>query len=169
MKTLSTWPATPGTRMATLSPCKQRPQQAGVGDRMETTPPMMATTAFDLPLQQAMDWGSTTSLGIRLWTKSSSGGCFYTIKWKPQWLFSLFTFMICFTWLMVVCQSVVWCCTAFHHSSNHDKYQVKLSFEWHDDYAASQLIIHHPSQWWYYLIPVTNNMCDHNWSSDYKF
>ena len=87
-KTLSTWPATAGTPMASLTPCKQRPQQAGVGDPMGATPPLGAG-AFDLPLQQAMDWGSTTSLGIRLLANASSGSWFNTIKLKSEWLFCM--------------------------------------------------------------------------------
>ena len=53
IKTSSPSPATAMTGMVPPAPCKQRAQQAGVGDRMETTHPvdaMMATEAFDLRL-----------------------------------------------------------------------------------------------------------------------
>ena len=100
-------PASPTTAMAGLAPCKRKPQQAGVGDRMETTH-LMVATAFDLRLMhRAMVWDSTTSLGIRLWTNTSSGGCFNTIIWKPEWLFA---FALLSTWLMIVC---IYCCYGF--------------------------------------------------------
>ena len=83
VKRLHPSPASPGTVMAPLAPCKQRPQLAGVGDRMDTTSPMMAA-AFDLPRQPEMLWGSTTSRGTRLNSNTSSGGCVNIIKGKPK-------------------------------------------------------------------------------------
>ena len=85
IKTSSPSPATAMTGQAPSAPFKQRAQQAGVGDRMDSTDPLMAEQAFDLRLMhRAMVWDPTTSLGIRLGANASSGGCINTIKWKPE-------------------------------------------------------------------------------------
>ena len=65
--------ATPTTQLASLTPCKQRPQQDAGGEHLEPTVTAL-TSDFDLRLRLAPGWGFTICLEIRLKTSTYSGG-----------------------------------------------------------------------------------------------